>query len=459
MWRTSRINSVLRTLGVLAVAGALTACGLTSSRHSRLDTEWAQFRGPELVADDDGGALFERAEELDPVDLVRTVLERNPTIERARQGWRAASAKYPQAVALDDPWVTYSFAPLSIVSDDVKYGQGVQISQALPYFGKRRLRGEVALAEAEARGQDFRALRQRLALMAALIYYDYYLVEHALEINQEHIELLTEDRGVIAIRMEAGTAWLEDATQIDVDLVNLRQQRLSLEADRDIVVAQLNELMHRRADLPLPKPRLDFEPPAAVSESRADLVEEAILARPEVRAAHARVGGAESGVSLADREFYPDFRIMGTYNGMWPMLEHQFMLGIGVELPLQRRTRHAAVDEAEAKLAGRKAETEELHDQIGFEVEKSLRRVKESDEIIVTYRDELLPAARDLVTANRIGLDTGRTNFVEVVRAERHVKTLELRYSAAIADAYRRRAELERAVGRTPGLLRDGGER
>lgn len=458
MWRSSRTKLAVRIAVTLALGGVLSACGLTSPRHSRLATGWEQSRQPVLVPGDDGGALFEGATVLDPAELVRTVLERNPTIERARQGWRAATAKYPQAVALADPWVTYTFAPLSIFSDDVKYGQGVQVSQALPYFGKRKLRGEVALAEAEAKREDFRVVRQRLGLIASLVYYDYYLVEHALEINREHTELLAEDREVIAIRMEAGTAWLEDATQIDVDVVNLRQQRLSLEADRDIIVAQLNELMHRRADLPLPRPRVDVDAPAAVGESRADLVEEALARRPEFRAARVRVGGAASAVSLADRDFYPDFRVIGTYNGMWPMVEHQLMFGIGVELPLQRRTRHAAVDEAESKLAGRKAETDELRDQIGFEVEKALRRTQEADEIVATYRDELLPASRDLVTANRAGLDTGRTSFVEVVRAERNVKTLELRYHAAIADAYRRRAELERAVGRIPGLPRDGGE-
>ena len=148
---------------------------------------------------------------------------------------------------------------------------------------------------------------------------------------------------------------------------------------------------------------------------------------------------------------------MGTYNGMWPRVEHQCMLGGGVNLPVQRARREAAVDQAQANLARSNADTAQLRDRIGFEVDEALRHAREADAIVATYRDRLLPVARELVTAKRDGLDTGRTNFVEVIRSERDLKRLELRYYAAIADAYRRRAQLDRAVGRMPGGAADGG--
>src|SRR5689334_5337131 len=40
---------------------------------------------------------------LSRVALIRAVLDRNPSVEAARQGWRAALARYRQAGAYEDP--------------------------------------------------------------------------------------------------------------------------------------------------------------------------------------------------------------------------------------------------------------------------------------------------------------------------------------------------------------------
>lgn len=441
------------------VATMATSACLSSTRYGDLDRQLDAIPTPVFVPADDGAQLFTKAKILDSAELVRTVLARNPTIERARQAWRAAVEKYPQAVSYDDPWATYTIAPATAVSSSVDLAQTLQVSQAIPYPGKLQLRGEIALAEAEARREDYRALRQHLGLMAMILYYDYYFFERALDINQEFIDLLVEDRDTIAIRMEAGTAWTEDATQVDVDIVDLRQQRLSLEASRDVVVAQINSMLHRRGDLPLPPPPPDLTAPPPLGVAGSALRAEALRRRPELSASAKRTLSAESSVALAEREYYPDFRVSGTYNSFMSAAESQFVLGVGLNLPVQRERRRAAVDEAKARLRRNEADTTRLQDEIGFDVEKAHRHAVEADAIVAMYRDQLLPAARDLVVANRDGLDTGRTNFVEVIRAERSLKTVELRYFAAIADAYRRRAEIDRAVGRMPGLPRDGGTR
>jgi hypothetical protein len=102
--------------------------------------------------------------------LVRAVLERNPTIEAARQGGRARLQREPQVTRLDDPNVAYSIAPLSIGAGDVRYGQALQLAQRLPYPGKLGLRGEIARTEAEAARHDYQATPLQLATVAALFF-------------------------------------------------------------------------------------------------------------------------------------------------------------------------------------------------------------------------------------------------------------------------------------------------
>src|SRR5690606_33368842 len=114
--------------------------------------------------------------------FVRAVLERNPSLAAAREAWRAALAEVPRARAVEDPMLEYAFAPLSIGARNTEYGQSITVRQNLPWPGTLAFAGEVALASAEARREDYRASRLDLALTASLLFDAYYAVERGLEV-------------------------------------------------------------------------------------------------------------------------------------------------------------------------------------------------------------------------------------------------------------------------------------
>ena len=58
----------------------------------------------------------------------------------------------------------------------------------------------------------------------------------------------------------------------------------------------------------------------------------------------------------------------------------------------------------------------------------------------------------DQVDAARSGFETGRNSFLTLIDAERNLRNVELGYEEALANLGRRRAELDRALGRIPGL-------
>jgi hypothetical protein len=61
------------------------------------------------------------------------------------------------------------------------------------------------------------------------------------------------------------------------------------------------------------------------------------------------------------------------------------------------------------------------------------------------------------VDAARAGFIASRNDFVAVVGAEKNLRSVELAYQIARADLDRARAELDRAVGRVPGVGDEGG--
>jgi hypothetical protein len=74
----------------------------------------------------------------------------------------------------------------------------------------------------------------------------------------------------------------------------------------------------------------------------------------------------------------------------------------------------------------------------------------ESGTILVLYHSRLIPAAHDQVRAALAGFETGQGSFLDLIEAERNQRTVELEYEETLADSYRRRAELARALGTWP---------
>jgi len=386
---------------------------------------------------------------LDRTALIQAVLERNPGIAAARQAWEAAREQIPQARSLDDPMARYGVAPLSIASGDVPFGHQLEVAQRLPYPGTLRLRGEIAAAEAAAAEQEIEEVRLRLATMASLLFDDYYAVGRALAINAEHLRLLEGFRQVATGRYAAGLAPQQAPIQAEVEAAHLLHAEVVLESDRRTLTAQLNALLHRPPRAPLPPPPDD--PGPLPTEDTAEAPALALAsARPELAAQRAEIAARRTAVALEKLDFHPDFEVMASYNSMWGMTEHQWMVEVGINLPIRRQRVRAAVAAAEARLASAESELARLEDAVRAEVEVAAEELREALHVVHLYRNRVLPAARDQIAAARAGFETGAVSMLDLIEAERSLRTSELNHDQALADAFSRRAELDRALGRLP---------
>jgi len=95
-------------------------------------------------------------------------------------------------------------APLSVARPGVPLGYELQLSQRLPWFGKRGLETAAAEAEAEAAAADFESMRRELGMSAVLLYDQYYVEARSLDINAEHIELMRAMQAGAGAQFEAG---------------------------------------------------------------------------------------------------------------------------------------------------------------------------------------------------------------------------------------------------------------
>lgn len=445
------------SLVLIAFASAGCATAGLHERYETLTQELqradAEARGqgkgePELAAGQ-GGSLDRGA-------FVRAVLARNPDVASARDAWRAAIEQYEAAGKPPDPRASYGFAPLSIGSGFV---QSVEVSQRIPFPGKLALERAVQLAEAEAAKDDFAAVRLELGLMASSLFDDYYAVDRSLVLNAEHRSLLQTIKSAAEAQYEASRASQQAPLQAEVELAEIAKERLRLEARRQVLVAQMNGLLHREPTTPLP-PAPATEEAIDIDTSDAQALErEAVANRPEYAAMARRIEGKKSAVELAERGYYPDFGVMTGYNTMFAR-DNRFTVGASVDVPIWVGKERARVDRAKADLAALQAAHARHLDDIRVQVERARQLAIESEKEVDLYEQRLLPAARAQVQAARIGYQTGRNGFQALIDAERALRRIDLELEDARAERGRRRADLERAIGRVPGLPpRKEGER
>jgi len=431
-----------------------TACTTAAPSYRSQSEAWHRASDRDSISSSSGDDLFEESRALEREALVRLVLERNPSIQAARYAWRAALERYPQVVALDDPMAAIGVAPRSIGSNAVDDAPKFDLSQKLPFPGKLRLRGEAALAESEVAAHDYEAARLRLATMASLLFDDLYVAARSLEINREHVALLEEFQRIAAARYEAGEASQQDPIQAEVQLAHALHRDVVLRTALQITGEQINALLQRAPSASLPPPpkriAVSMDPLAPTEE----LIEIALAEKPELAAAGARVRAEESRFDLAKREYFPDFTVVGSYNRLWQERDLQSFVGLQLNVPLQLPRRKAAVEEAEARVEAARSERIAREDEVRFAVQSGVDRLAEAHHVERLFRVRLLPAARDQVAAALSGFEAGRNSFLALIDAERNLLNAELGYEEALANLGRRRAELDRALGRVPGLAR-----
>ena len=120
---------------------------------------------------------------------------------------------------------------------------------------------------------------------------------------------------------------------------------------------------------------------------------------------------------------------------------------MNMNVPLYGHIRHAAVREAEAKLAQQQAEYENRLIEIDFEEQSAYEQVQESVHTLELYDSRILPAAIQSVDSVRAGYVAGKVDFLRLNEAQRQLITLQERSYQANADYHRRIAQLERAIG------------
>jgi outer membrane protein TolC len=379
--------------------------------------------------------------------FTNAVLAHNASLEAMRQAVVAAVAQVKPAGSLDDPMLSVSAAPRTFAVAGGPSGD-VEVSQSFPWWGTLDARREVAQADAEASGQDFDALRLRLAALARGAFADWVYTHRALEINAANRSVLTELRNVARIRYTTGQAPQEDVLQADVERAMLEQQRLEWERDLIVAQARMNALLERAPRAPLP---VSGALPAASALPAEEILAERALAHPQLEELAAEERAAEARQRLAQKERFPKFSVSAGYNSLWSDPALRPMVGLSITVPIDQGKYRAAIDAAHAEARRAASTLEDRRASLLADLSADYAATREADRSVALYRDELVPLAQSTLDVARTEYASGRGDFLNVLTAEQHRLGTELGLARMQSEYFRTLAELDRASG--GGLL------
>lgn len=257
--------------------------------------------------------------------------------------------------------------------------------------------------------------------------------------------LLSEIAELTERRKAAG-----DISELELRLAHLDAVSASVRATRskmdlDLMRERLRVLLGASDQVPDLVAASEVEPNGAPPEE-SPLVKEALLSRPDLRAAelNIQVAGERAGwqrtrvfdlvaAQLSSKEIGDS----GTKTGP----------GLSVEIPLFDRNQ-GGISRAEAELRRATLRYLGLAMQVKSEVRSSRVRLLQAMETVSRLRRELLPMLHETVALAEKAYANGTISYLDLQTAQRPLLDALSEEETAILDFRRAKAELDRAVGR-----------
>ena len=375
--------------------------------------------------------------------LVQRVIESNPGLAAARAAAEAAAYRVDPAGALDDPMLSYGMAPLTAGGDRLM--QSVDVSQEIPWPGTLAAREAAARHDAQAAGRDADSLRLQIVAQAKSAHAEWRYVDAALDALRATRALLDDLLATAETRYAAGEARRQDVLQAEVELADLDNRLLILLRERATLQARINALLNRAPDAALPPAApISLRPPPPFPET---LKMASLERHPELARLNAEIAASESRITLAEKAFFPTFQIGAGYNGMWESADQRPMIGISINVPLDRSKRHADLDRARAEARRAELLLAERKAELLAELAAARAAVVQARQSVALYQDKLVPLADRYLEAAIADYRSGAGAFLNVITAEQRKLETDLELARGLSDYARRRAELERWAG------------
>lgn len=378
-------------------------------------------------------------------DLLNRALERNPKIKSVELEAKASSFRIPQQKTLPDPMIGFTLKNMGFpgftIGQEVMSGIGFSFSQAIPFPGKLRLKGEIA-EKAFARKEEVRNATVLSVLKEVkTLYFELYSLQKSLIILREQKALLQKASELTETKYAVGNGVQSDVLKARVEISRMDEMITPMAEMIKSLSARLNLLLDSPPDTPLGMPQdqnVDHLP-----VSLEDLRSAALENSPMLKEASLMVEEGGKMVDLAKKELSPNFVIEGgwEYKGRLPSM---YEIMIGVEVPLYRKTKQSKMlEESLALHQSSRSGLASAKNDVASMVTEEYLKAKSAETLIQLYKEKIIPQASLTVESSLANYQVNKTDFLALLSDINTYFSYQLAYTKQLAGLWSSIAALE----------------
>lgn len=380
-------------------------------------------------------------------DLLAEALRNNPEILAAQKSYEAARQRPSQASSLPDPMFSPGYAsngrpwPGALLGTEPTSNIGFMVSQEFPFPGKRKLRGDMAVKEAEADFQQYQAIQLNVLSRLKQAYYRRAYAYAATAVLDRNLELARKLLRITEARYSVGRAAQQDVFKTQTQISILETRRVQLDREKEARVAEILSLLNRRPGSGLPPPT-ELQP----QELTTSLEEVYAAARensPMLRRDQKMIERAEVAVNMARKEYYPDYTLSGGYFNMGQMPDmYQFRIDIKLPVYFFRKQRSGVVEQAQSLVQSRRT-YEATNQSLHFRIKDDYLMADTSARLMNLYGQTVIPQASLALESSLASYETGTVDFLSVLTNYITVVEYEINYYEEMQSFYLALSRLE----------------
>jgi len=391
-----------------------------------------------------------------PADLqafIAEALQANPDIKQMADMAAATRETIRSSKALDDPDFQFTMKDIptntwSLNQDDMTQKM-FMLSQKFPFPGKRQVRSEVAASQAQTDSYITQDKANEVRAKVIQAYWMRSMARGSFDITAKSKELWEQVVKVTETRYATGQGMQADVLQAQVELGNYLDRQFQWQQKQESAQADLNALRSKPPQTPL-------STPAPLKSRPFNLKLEELLGsakdNPKLLALQAAIEKQGKSVTLAKKEYFPDF----TFQTAYGLRENRgdlkradmFTGAVMVNLPIWHASKiKPRIREEEAKESAAKGGYQGAFNQLQAAMKDKFAKLLSLSQQATLYGRGIIPQARQAADASLAAYQTGTLDFARLTQNFIALYNAELQLQEYLKDFEDNWAELEWLVG------------
>lgn len=380
--------------------------------------------------------------------------ENNPGLKAEFNRYLAAMEQIPQARALPDPQLTFSLFAQPVETRVGPQRASIAVSQAFPWFGILKARGEVATRLAESRLKNFEDQKLALFKEVKITYSELYFIHKSILLTEENLALLNSFKELARVNFESGKTGFVNVLRVEMDYEELQNRLALLNDSKQALLIQFENLLNYQLDEPPAFPEILWE--ETLKEAKQTLYDSMVSRNLQLRQLQSQLAAQDKKMEVADLTGKPSFTLGMSYinigerpeagipgNGQDALLFPQ----AGLNIPLYRKKYEALKNQEELRKESLQYQIEEKSDRLITQLETLIRDHLDAARRRSLYQ-KLYELAEQSLSLLQIEFVTGKTDFADVLRMERRLLSYQLELEKARVDANNAVYEVDYLMGR-----------